>query len=93
MHKIIVMFFFSYTLPTFFKGFKRDLEQQDLTETLSEHKSNKLGNRIEAAWNDEVERAKQKKRDPSLRRVLIRVFGWEFLFYGLVLAFSEFAIK
>ncbi|CAG9769767.1 unnamed protein product [Ceutorhynchus assimilis] len=78
-----------YTLPTFFQGFKRDLEESDLTETLTEHKSARLGNEIEKYWKDEETRAAKKNRKPSLGRVLVRSFGWEFMFYGLVLFISE----
>lgn len=87
------LFFRSYTLPLFYRGYKNDIEVTDLPESLKEHKSSRLGDRLEAAWNAEEERAKKEKRTPSLRRVLMRVFGLEFLFYGIVLAFSEFAIK
>ncbi|XP_060519010.1 probable multidrug resistance-associated protein lethal(2)03659 isoform X2 [Cylas formicarius] len=80
---------FCYTIPTFIRGFKRDLEEQDLTETLSEHKSARLGNEIERCWREEEQRALKSNRSPSLNRVLIRVFGLEFLFYGIVLFLSE----
>lgn len=81
--------FFSYTIPTFLSGFKRDLDESDLTETLEEHKSSYLGNNLEKNWKEEEERALKKKRKPSLQRVLIKSFGLEFLIYGIVLAFSE----
>ncbi|KAK9737636.1 ABC transporter transmembrane region [Popillia japonica] len=84
---------FLYTLPTFWKGFKRDLEETDLYQTLNEHKSSYLGDKIELAWRKEEENARKSKRTPSLRRVLIKVFGIEFMFYGIVLAFTEFAIR
>ncbi|XP_050313562.1 probable multidrug resistance-associated protein lethal(2)03659 [Anthonomus grandis grandis] len=80
---------FCYTIPTFIQGFKRDLEETDLTETLTEHKSARLGNLIEAKWREEESRAIKKKTKPSLNKVLWRVFGWEFMFYGLVLFISE----
>ncbi|KAJ8916764.1 hypothetical protein NQ315_013969 [Exocentrus adspersus] len=80
---------FCYTIPTFIQGFKRDLEEGDLTETLSEHKSSRLGNKMETYWKAEEESVAKAKTTPSLRRVLFRVFGWEFMFYGLVLALSE----
>lgn len=86
---MINLIFSSYTIPTFIQGFKRDLEESDLTETLSEHKSNRLGNKMEKCWKDEEVRATKAKTKPSLQRVLFKVFGWEFMFYGLVLALSE----
>lgn len=86
-------FLSSYTLPIFWKGFKHDLEESDLTQTLNEHKSSRLGDKMEAAWDRELERAKRANVTPSLQRTLFAVFGWEFMFYGLVLAFSELAIR
>ncbi|XP_018576445.1 probable multidrug resistance-associated protein lethal(2)03659 isoform X2 [Anoplophora glabripennis] len=80
---------FCYTIPTFIQGFKRDLEESDLTETLSEHRSSRLGNKMEKYWNNEEERAAKAKTTPSLQRVLFKVFGLEFMFYGIVLALSE----
>ncbi|XP_045469838.1 probable multidrug resistance-associated protein lethal(2)03659 isoform X2 [Harmonia axyridis] len=80
---------FSYLIPTFIQGFKRDLTEADLTETLNEHKSKALGDRLERAWQKEEERAKKKKKTPSLRRALFRVFGLEFMIYGIILAVSE----
>jgi ATP-binding cassette subfamily C (CFTR/MRP) protein 4 len=80
---------FWYTIPTFIQGFKRDLEESDLTETLTEHKSSRLGNKMEKAWKAEEVRAMKAKSTPSLQRVLFKVFGVEFIFYGIVLALSE----
>ncbi|XP_049822547.1 probable multidrug resistance-associated protein lethal(2)03659 isoform X1 [Aethina tumida] len=80
---------FWYTLPTFIQGFRRDLEESDLTETLTEHQSSILGNKMEKYWKLEEERAARVKKTPSLHRVLFKVFGVEFMLYGLVLAISE----
>ncbi|KAJ3655115.1 hypothetical protein Zmor_014255 [Zophobas morio] len=80
---------FWYTIPTFIQGFKRDLEESDLTDTLPEHKSSKLGNKMEKAWKAEEIRAAKARSKPSLQRVLFKVFGFEFVFYGIVLALSE----
>nr|CAH7729850.1 unnamed protein product [Callosobruchus chinensis] len=80
---------FCYTIPMFIQGFKRDLEESDLTETYSKHKSDYLGNKMERYWKAEEERACRKNTQPSLQRVLIKAFGWEFLFYGIVLFLSE----
>ncbi|KAG5877234.1 hypothetical protein JTB14_025356 [Gonioctena quinquepunctata] len=80
---------FFYTIPTFIMGFKRDLEESDLAETLTEHKSSILGNKMEMYWKVEEERAAKRKTNPSLQRVLIKVFGLEFCLYGIVLTFTE----
>ncbi|KAF5283712.1 hypothetical protein FQR65_LT13747 [Abscondita terminalis] len=84
---------FCYTLPTFIEGCKKELEIYDLYETFSEHKSNKLGDKLEAGWIKEVENAAKSKRTPSLRRVLIKTFGLEFFFYGLILMLTELCFR
>jgi hypothetical protein len=44
---------------------------------------------MEKAWKAEEVRAMKAKSTPSLQRVLFKVFGVEFIFYGIVLALSE----
>lgn len=83
----------SYTIPTFIQGYKKDLEISDLYETLTEHKSNRLGDQLEAAWNHELEKAAKQGRQASLRRALVKVFGLEFMLYGLVLLASEVFVR
>lgn len=39
--------FLSWLLGTFRKGFKKDLEVEDLYSTLEEHQSGYLGNKVE----------------------------------------------
>nr|XP_022908005.1 probable multidrug resistance-associated protein lethal(2)03659 [Onthophagus taurus] len=84
---------FWYTLPTFFNGFQRDLEENDLYKTFSKHKSSVLGDRLEIAWQSEEIKAKKAGRMPLLRKALWKVFGLEFMLYGLVLAIGELGIR
>ncbi|XP_025834708.1 probable multidrug resistance-associated protein lethal(2)03659 isoform X5 [Agrilus planipennis] len=84
---------FMYTIPTFMDGYKRELEVTDLYETFSEHKSSTIGDKLENAWNKEVEKSKIAKRTPSLRRALIRVFGLEFMAYGIILLLTEVFVR
>ncbi|KAF5277747.1 hypothetical protein FQR65_LT03727 [Abscondita terminalis] len=71
---------FAYTFPTFIQGFKREFTEHDLYETFSDHKSAQLGDKMEKAWNEEVQRANKIDKRPSLGRVLIKVFGLNYLF-------------
>lgn len=89
----LYLFYYSYTLPTFIKGFRKDLEVSDLYETFTDHKSDRLGNKLEAAWKEEELNGVKNKRKPSLRRALFKAFTFEFMIYGFVLAFNELAIK
>lgn len=62
-------------------------------ETLKEHKSNRLGDKLQAAWLKEEENAKKRNKTPYLGRVLLKVFGLEIIFYGIVTAVLEFGTK
>ncbi|XP_017000056.2 probable multidrug resistance-associated protein lethal(2)03659 [Drosophila takahashii] len=75
-----------YTIPTFIKGRKVTLDTKDLYRALKEHKSEKLGNKLCSAWEAELE---TYQKDASLLRTLLRVFGWYFVFLGLVLFIVE----
>lgn len=85
---------FSWTIPTFIKGYRRDLEVSDLHETLKTHQSEKLGNKLAKSWEQEQARVERKgKGTPSLTKTLIKVFGAEVMVYGLFLAFVEIGIR
>jgi hypothetical protein len=47
MKCFIITFIFSWLFGTFKKGFKKDLEVDDLYATLVEHRSDYLGDRVE----------------------------------------------
>lgn len=42
VYLILYLYFFSYTMPTFWKGRKKTLDERDLYKALNEHKSGKL---------------------------------------------------
>ncbi|KAB0797841.1 hypothetical protein PPYR_08834 [Photinus pyralis] len=80
-----------YTIPTFLKGRKRDLEVSDLHQTYSKHKSKLLGDKIEAIWLKEQAYALKSKKQPSLKRVLIKMFGFDFVLLFIFCLVMEFA--
>ncbi|KAF5283716.1 hypothetical protein FQR65_LT13751 [Abscondita terminalis] len=82
-----------FTLPTFFQSYKKELEITDLYKTFSGHKSKTLGDEIEIAWRAEEERATKLKKQPSLRRVLIKLFGLQFLLRGILCCLLEFGAR
>ncbi|XP_031344383.1 probable multidrug resistance-associated protein lethal(2)03659 isoform X1 [Photinus pyralis] len=76
---------FCYTLPTFIKGSKKPFEEDDLYQTLGEHQSETLANRVETLWKN------QEK--PSLAKALMSTFAFEYIALGLVLGTSELVLK
>uniref|UniRef100_A0A182NJ65 Multidrug resistance-associated protein lethal(2)03659 n=1 Tax=Anopheles dirus TaxID=7168 RepID=A0A182NJ65_9DIPT len=84
---------FGWTIPIFFKGYKKELNTDDLYQPLREHKSDGLGNRLCEAWEDELRQARSKNRKPKLLRAGFRVFGWEITLLGLVLLALEMLFK
>lgn len=49
-------------------------------ETCKEHESKLLGNQLEAAWKEQLE----KSKDPSLMWALCKVFKTDIFIYGFV---------
>ncbi|XP_012278420.1 probable multidrug resistance-associated protein lethal(2)03659 isoform X2 [Orussus abietinus] len=89
--------FFWWTLQLFWRGSRSDLKLSDIYAPLKSHESEKLGDRLERAWMDELEKKKRensvgkdgkkkptlKSKEPSLMRVLIRIFGLSNLYHTI----------
>ncbi|KNC31637.1 putative multidrug resistance-associated protein lethal(2)03659 [Lucilia cuprina] len=84
---------FWYTLSIFFKGRKKTLDTKDLYRALNEHKSETLGNDMCKSWEKELEKTANSKKQPSLLRASMRVFGWRFALLGLVLFLLELGLR
>ncbi|KAI8046520.1 probable multidrug resistance-associated protein lethal(2)03659 [Drosophila gunungcola] len=80
---------FCFAMPVLFKGRKKTLEQKDLYRALKEHKSDSLGDRLCAAWDEQV----VKNETPRLGRALMKVFGLQLFFTGISLLIQEFLTK
>ncbi|XP_046973503.1 ATP-binding cassette sub-family C member 4-like isoform X1 [Vanessa cardui] len=83
---------FAWTLPIFWSGLKKELEECDLYEPLDEHASGPLGDKFARLWEEEVARA-QGKRTPSLLRVILKAYAARCMLYGFVLCFMECGIR
>ncbi|XP_078042801.1 putative multidrug resistance-associated protein lethal(2)03659 [Augochlora pura] len=86
---------FSWTWKLFAKGFKRELNVDDLTSPLQEDKSSNLGQRIVKNWEDEVKRCEKRKdgTKPSLYRVLYRCFGSTVIYTALWMFLQDFVLR
>ena len=105
------MYFISvdrFTLPTFWSGYRKDLEVTDLYKPLKEHTSSYLGTKISRIWQKECEKklsnegkdsddrkhsGKKKLKQPSLVKVLMKCFGVQLILYGLILAVSDIVFR
>ncbi|XP_023034344.1 probable multidrug resistance-associated protein lethal(2)03659 isoform X1 [Drosophila willistoni] len=83
----------TFAMPVLFKGRKKTLEQTDLYKALREHKSDTLGDRLCAAWEEEVASTARRNQKPRLRSVMTKVFGWHLIVTGILLAAQEFLTK
>ncbi|XP_058066855.1 probable multidrug resistance-associated protein lethal(2)03659 [Anopheles bellator] len=84
---------FGWTIPIFFKGYKKELTTDDLYQPLKDHKSDGLGNRLCTAWEAELSKARASGKEPNLLRAGSRVFGWNVANLGLMLFAMEMLFK
>ncbi|KAL7730042.1 hypothetical protein ACLKA6_009329 [Drosophila palustris] len=84
---------FCFAMPVLFKGREKTLEQTDLYRPLKKHKSDTLGDRLSAAWEEEVAQRSAQNLPPRLMRVVTRVFGWQIFFTGISLLAQEMLTK
>lgn len=75
--------------PLFYKGYRKDLSEEDLFPTLSQHDSTMLGDKLEKEWYKQL----KSKKEPSLWKALVNVFGIELFWLGLVFAFNELVAR
>jgi len=76
-------------------GYKKDLEETDLYDTLTQDKTSNLGEIIGKIWEEEVESCANKKNGskPQLLRVLLRCFRKQILVIGIAEAIMELISK
>ncbi|XP_016945207.3 probable multidrug resistance-associated protein lethal(2)03659 [Drosophila suzukii] len=93
---IISSLMFCFALPILFKGRKQTLQPQDLYQPLDEHGAESLGDEFFREWENEVARCRLKgdsSRNPSALRVIGRVFGWQLIISGIVIAILELGTR
>ncbi|XP_055303160.1 ATP-binding cassette sub-family C member 4-like [Sitodiplosis mosellana] len=75
--------FFLWVIPLFWKGTRKGLNTDDLTQCLEKDESESLGDELEREWEREVERASRRKRKPRLRNAMYRMFVPHFIVDGI----------
>ncbi|KAH8366457.1 hypothetical protein KR084_009619 [Drosophila pseudotakahashii] len=91
---IFSVLMFCFALPILFKGRKKTLEPTDLYTTLRGHKADTLGNKFFETWQAEVKSCRDKpKKEPSILKVIIKVFGWKLLVSGILCGVLELGTR
>lgn len=75
------------------KGRKKVLTLDDLYSTLPDHSSEVLGDKLEKAWQEELNKQRSKNKKPSLMSAGLKVFGFDIIFLGTLLLIFEMLFK
>lgn len=89
LHYFAINTFFSWLMPYFVEGFKRELNEDDMYGPLKTHEAVLLGDKLEKAWNHEI----RNKKNPSLWRAILKVFSKDLILYGIFYLFLEFIVR
>ncbi|XP_011185639.2 probable multidrug resistance-associated protein lethal(2)03659 [Zeugodacus cucurbitae] len=84
---------FCFTMPVFFKGRKKTLDERDLFRALNSHRSATLGTEMGEAWEAEIDKKRQKHKEPSLLSAVLHVFGARYAGLGFILFLLEIGLR
>ncbi|XP_056638683.1 ATP-binding cassette sub-family C member 4-like [Diorhabda sublineata] len=91
---IFSVLFFWYAVPTFRAGWKRELDVDDVYNTLSGDKSDYLGDRLEKHWNEQMQMVKKNpKKKPSLLKAIVKTFWVEYTLLGILIGISDLGLR
>ncbi|XP_013166628.1 PREDICTED: multidrug resistance-associated protein 4-like [Papilio xuthus] len=79
---IISKTFLLWSFSLFRKGFKSSLTIEDLFQARAGDHSGRLGDRLEEAWQKELNNARHNGTRPSLSRAIVRSFWFEYMICG-----------
>lgn len=80
-------------MPILLKGRRKELGLEDLYQPLSSHHANRLGTKLEDAWDEELKDKRSKNKQPSLMRAGLQVFGYQLILMGFALLAIEMLFK
>lgn len=83
----------SWIFPVFRAGRSPEYDTADLYKPLKVHESKDMGDKLSAAWENELKKQRETGRSPSLLRASVRVFGLEFMLLGIALFMIEVFLK
>ncbi|OWR50774.1 ATP-binding cassette sub-family C member 4 [Danaus plexippus plexippus] len=76
--------FLWWSFKLFKRGYKTGLTIEDLWQARSVDQSGPLGDRLEEAWEREVERSRKNNTKPSLSRAIVSSFWLEYMTSGIL---------
>ncbi|XP_022123996.1 ATP-binding cassette sub-family C member 4 isoform X1 [Pieris rapae] len=90
---VISKTWFVWMMPTFWRGYKRDLYDADLTRPKENHHSDILGDRLEKKWFEEIALANKQGRKPSLLRAMTKTFWLSYAPSGIMFLIQALILK
>uniref|UniRef100_UPI0037E899EE ATP-binding cassette sub-family C member 4-like n=1 Tax=Semicossyphus pulcher TaxID=241346 RepID=UPI0037E899EE len=81
--------FFWWLNPLFKTGYKRQLEEDDMFEVLSEDRSENLGQDLNRYWDHEVQKATKEMRKPSLSKAIMKCYWKPYAVLGFFTLIEE----
>ncbi|XP_036396882.1 multidrug resistance-associated protein 4 [Megalops cyprinoides] len=81
--------FFCWLNPLFRIGYKRKLVEDDMYQVLPEDGSKRLGEDLQAYWDQEVEQAAKDLRAPKLTKALIKCYWKPYAVLGIFTSIEE----
>ncbi|KAG8235221.1 hypothetical protein J437_LFUL015913 [Ladona fulva] len=88
---VFSILFYWWTFDLFSKGYKKDLEADDLYCALQQHESKFLGDKLGRSWDKVIKNSKGK--DASFLKALFLSFGWEYIIYGIIFAVLDISVR
>lgn len=79
-----------YTIGLFIKGYKKELDVEDIYNPLEEDRSKRLGGRLQKQWEKKLKKPEKGNYNPSLLKAIIPAFWVEILLLGFILAILTF---
>jgi hypothetical protein len=78
----------SWQVRLLIKKRKKKFTEEDVVRPAEEHESKRLGDKIENLWNSE----ENSSKIPSLTRVLVKMFAFRMILYGMVYLIPDLAV-
>lgn len=76
--------FLTWSFDLFRRGYKGSLTMANLWQACKVDESGQVGDRLEQAWELELENAKRYRKKPSLAKAIVKAFWFDYMLCGLL---------